>query len=566
MKKVQRFLFRHFLFVVSVMFFLSMNGGILPGKCYAQSGVWTWMHGDTISYFQGSFGTQGVFDPANKPPASSSASSWTDLEGNFWFFGGNNSNLFTNQYQSVLWKFNPLINQWARIKGNIQPNNFGTYGTKGVADENNQPGGRSEAVTWIDIAGNLWLYGGVGYSASTYSYTLNDLWKYDIVTNEWTWMSGNNDGTSPSEYGIRGVSDPTNLPPSKRNAYTWTSTDGDLWMFGGLGADGNNDVGDQNDMWKYDVDNNLWTWMGGKKHFNKPGHFGTLQVPDSSNLPPSRSVGVSWVDGQGNFWLHGGVNFSFQLTYGDTWRYDPSTTLWTWMNGPSESYQPYKAHGYCIQNDETYPGTRVFSVSFGTNLAGNSWLYGGYNTNAMGDVWYFNDNTFEWAVANGLSVIGSVNSHYGSLLVPDALNHPSGRRGATGWMDHLGNLWLFGGSDIVTMYNAFGDLWRYSPDPDCGGYLTGLAENPDAPPQFNVFPNPSNGIFSIQFSNDQIAKARIEIRNAIGQIVFVSEESNSNQHFDKTIDLSEMSSGFYLLQLTVENKSFSKKLMITRSE
>ncbi|RYG55543.1 MAG: hypothetical protein EON56_05485, partial [Alphaproteobacteria bacterium] len=41
---------------------------------------------------------------------------------------------------------------------------------------------------------------------------MNDLWKYNIATNQWTWMSGSKVGRNPGVYGIKGVASPENFP------------------------------------------------------------------------------------------------------------------------------------------------------------------------------------------------------------------------------------------------------------------------------------------------------------------------------------------------------------------
>jgi hypothetical protein len=53
----------------------------------------------------------------------------------------------------------------------------GVYGTLGVAASTNIPGGRQNAVSWIDASGNLWLFGGDGKDSTGTSTRLNDLWK-----------------------------------------------------------------------------------------------------------------------------------------------------------------------------------------------------------------------------------------------------------------------------------------------------------------------------------------------------------------------------------------------------
>src|SRR5271168_3932456 len=58
------------------------------------------------------------------------------------------------------------IGEWAWMSGsNTVPPPYegqqGTYGTLGVPSTLNSPGGRSNAVTWVDGENNLWLFGGV---------------------------------------------------------------------------------------------------------------------------------------------------------------------------------------------------------------------------------------------------------------------------------------------------------------------------------------------------------------------------------------------------------------------
>src|SRR5438093_7717539 len=59
--------------------------------------------------------------------------------------------------------------------------------SQGIADVNNSPGARSfGSASWVDSAGMLWLFGGNGYDAIGTNGKLNDLWKYDIRSEEHT--------------------------------------------------------------------------------------------------------------------------------------------------------------------------------------------------------------------------------------------------------------------------------------------------------------------------------------------------------------------------------------------
>jgi hypothetical protein len=159
---------------------------------------WTqyeWRHGDKTTNVAGVYGTQGLFAPSNKPGARWGATTWKDQNGNFWLFGGEGYGATgSSGLLSDLWKYNPSTNQWMWVKGPTTRNIGGTYGTKGVAHSANNPGGREVAIQWMDNTGNLWIFGGYGYDGSGSIGFLNDLWKYDPVTNQWTWMSGDNTG------------------------------------------------------------------------------------------------------------------------------------------------------------------------------------------------------------------------------------------------------------------------------------------------------------------------------------------------------------------------------------
>lgn len=50
----------------------------------------------------------------------------------------------------------------------------------------------------------------------------------------WTWMKGSNTGLSVGNYGVKGVSAPTNEPPARYQTAYWTDQNGDLWLFGGV--------------------------------------------------------------------------------------------------------------------------------------------------------------------------------------------------------------------------------------------------------------------------------------------------------------------------------------------
>ena len=188
--------------------------------------------------------------------------------------------------------------QWTWMKGDSISGVASIYGTQGIASNSNKPGARHGAVSWTDLSGNLWLFGGRYNTPSLIDENVNDLWKYTPSTNQWTYIKG---GSGPI-YGTKGIAATDNKPGGRNGAVSWTDNSGNLWLFGGYGL-ASNGVDELNDLWKYDPANNMWTWMKGDSISGVAGVYGTQGVASSANKPPARDGAVSWSDGLGNLWL-----------------------------------------------------------------------------------------------------------------------------------------------------------------------------------------------------------------------------------------------------------------------
>jgi hypothetical protein len=125
----------------------------------------------------------GVYPPSANayPGAWTNAVTWVDQSGNFWMFGGygyDGQSPAILGFLSDLWEYT-TGGQWVFVGGSTKANQLGVYGTAGTAASTNMPGGRQEAG-WVDVSGNLWLFGGEGYDATstTGNGFLNDMWRY----------------------------------------------------------------------------------------------------------------------------------------------------------------------------------------------------------------------------------------------------------------------------------------------------------------------------------------------------------------------------------------------------
>jgi PKD repeat protein len=81
--------------------------------------------------------------------------------------------------------------------------------------------------------------------------------------------------------------------------------------------------------------------------------------------------------------------------------------------------------------------------------------------------------------------------------------------------------------------------------------------------KINVYPNPSNGKFTVEISLDRTAKVSVRIVNALGQPVSaVTEETLNSGTF--AIDLSNQASGVYMIYITAGDQTAVKQIVISR--
>jgi N-acetylneuraminic acid mutarotase len=426
---------------------------------------WSWVSGSNAVNQAGSYGTQGTADPSNVPGARSGAVSWRDSGGNLWLFGGNGYDSAGNVgYLNDIWKCDGT--NWTWISGSNTVNQAGSYGIQGAADPSNVPGARSGAVSQLDPYGKLWLFGGNGVDSGGNSGYLNDVWKYDPATLEWTWVSGSNIVNQEGSYGTLGTADPSNVPGARDAVVVWRDSGGKLWLFGGYGLDSGGYLGYLNDVWKYDPATLEWTWVSGGNTVNQAGAYGTQGRPDPSNVPGARGYAVTWLDYSGKLWLFGGNGYDSGGALGalnDLWTYD--RVNWTWQSGSNTVNQAGTYGTQAKYYPSNVSGARQKAVSQ-IDIYGNLWLFGGngYDSGgalgALNDLWEYNWSN--WAWISGSRTVNQVGTYLPKGAFA-AANVPGAREGVICWLDSTGQMfWLFGGFgyDSAGNYGLLNDLWK----------------------------------------------------------------------------------------------------------
>jgi len=445
--------------LAAIMTLLSLTG--CGTSSFGPQGEWTWVGGSNIENQTGVYGIQGTSSTSNTPGGRQWAVGWRDKTGNFWLFGGWGPHLGSTYLFSDLWKYS--AGQWTWISGSNLYNQAGNYGSLGVAAPGNVPGARFQANSWTDLAGNLWLFGGVGFDSTGQTGFLNDLWMYNA--GEWTWMGGSNVANQTGIYGTLGIAAPGNVPGSRSFSVTWTDASGNLWLFGGDGYDsaGNNEY--LNDLWKYS--GGQWTWVSGSNLVDQPGSYGTLGVPAPGNVPGARLEASGWTDSSGNLWLFGGSpGPKGQLNFlNDLWEF--SAREWTWMGG-SDSINQSGTYGVEGTPDSAnIPGARLHAAAW-IDSSGDVWLFGGNgyansdNWDWLNDLWKYSDG--KWAWVSGSNTLDQSGS-YGTQGIPAPSNVPGARYGDLNWINSSGNLCLFGGGgfDASLTTGWLDDIWCYKP-------------------------------------------------------------------------------------------------------
>jgi N-acetylneuraminic acid mutarotase len=426
--------------------------------------VWTWVGGSSAVGAAGVYGTQGAASTGNVPGARLGATSWTDSSGNLWLFGGSGSDSAgANGNLNDLWKLNSATGAWEWVSGSNTVGASGVYGTQGADSPSNVPGARDGAISWTDSSGNLWLFGGNGFTASGGGF-LNDLWRFDPTAGTWEWVSGPNTNDSSGVYGTQGAASTSNMPGARFEAISWIDSSGNLWLFGGYGRDSANTLGELNDLWKFNPTDGTWEWVSGSNIATASGVYGTPGLAAAGNTPGARASAVSWTDSSGNLWLFGGNGYDSLGANGDLndlWKLNPTAGTWEWVSGSNTVgvNGVYGSQG--VASTSNMPGARHSATSWSDSF-GNLWLFGGAGD--FNDLWKFNPAAMTWEWLGGSNTSGAAGV-YGTPGVASTSNVPGARQQAISWTDSSGNLWLFGGNGYDSSSNIgnLNDLWKYTP-------------------------------------------------------------------------------------------------------
>jgi len=323
-----------------------------------------------------------------------------------------------------------------------------------------------ETAFAVDAQGKVWLFGGNGFGSGGSSGFLNDLWEFTPgpagSVGTWKMMSGGNAVNNAGIYGTQGSPSTSNVPSGRSDAVCWFDSNGNFWLFGGLGFSsavvGGGGPFLLNDLWEYSPSANTWTWVSGPNF--------------AAGVPVGRAGANYWSDGKGNVWMFGGVGFDAPRAtvpgpLNDLWFFNSTTGQWKLINGSVTVAGSVGNYGQqAVPSPNNVPPGRSLATSW-VDSQGNLWLFGGNNSdvfvhgsslvlqNLFNDLWEFKPASNTWIWIGG-------SQGPGSAALPGA--SPGARTGAAAWHGSFPNAWLFGGfgvnsSTSFTFPLFLFDLW-----------------------------------------------------------------------------------------------------------
>ncbi|HYV94317.1 MAG TPA: T9SS type A sorting domain-containing protein [Chitinophagales bacterium] len=527
---------------------------------------WTCM--DTFSATP-HYGQLQIPSQLNSPGARTEVTaSWTDNEGNFWFFGGQASFCLGGSYADM-WKYDIDMNQWQWMSGDttygfsILP----VYGIKGVFNPANTPGQTNAYCHWKDFDGKFYLFGGGNPYVNIYS----TLWEYDPIINQWAWISGDTIPFSTGNYTFQ--CDPGSLaypPRSTENRACATDASGNFWM---MAAEINSGGWAYNDLWVYIPNQSKWIWVSGNHDSTANSVYGTLGIPAAQNHPGPRYGCAGWMDSNCNFWLFGGRG-----DFNDLWKFtidsscstfisclapistssnslcekfctsfydqsnnNPSSWQWQFPGGDPSSSTDQNPTNICYNTPGTYDVTLITTNANGSDTLTLHNYITVYPTPPFPTITQIDytltsspANSYQWQL-NAVDIPGATNQSYTVLQ-----------------------------SGYYTV--VVGDSNSCKNSTTTYVLISGVEDVSDK--SISISPNPSNGNFMIEWLNGQmVGDASIDVVNTLGQKVFSSSNlprgsQVSSYDFKKQIDLSNVARGIYFVEIKTENEFVRKKIVI----
>lgn len=457
-------------------------------------GQWAWIAGPKL------VNQTAVFETIQTPTVTqhpggvyASNAAWVDSNDALYLQGGFGYDSTNAQgYLSATWRYHqngPNAGQWEWVAGSNLANQAGVYGTQGVPDAANFPGGRIRGVACAQ-GDTAYLFFGRGYDSASAFGLLNDVFVFDCTTLEYTWVNGADTVNAlPNGHLDPNVLDPSYTPGAREAGaiYGVDLTYQLINIVGGSGFDSNGDQGKLVDHWVFDIATSQWRYSLNPHIANQVGTAVRINDASATSHPGARYYAAYWYSTtnfqrQREWWIFGGLG-RYSSTdpqdreLADLWLYvSDFYDNWGWMGGQGYAVATSVYGTINVPSVNNSPGARkgAMTAQFGDYV----YMFGGYGCiNTLGDgslieygylneVWRYRISTKEWTFLGGDQNTLNAEGVYGTITVEDAGNKFPSRAYGGAWLTpDESAIILFGGYGYggpAAALGKYSDTWKFN--------------------------------------------------------------------------------------------------------
>ncbi|PRY04631.1 putative secreted protein (Por secretion system target) [Pontibacter ummariensis] len=78
----------------------------------------------------------------------------------------------------------------------------------------------------------------------------------------------------------------------------------------------------------------------------------------------------------------------------------------------------------------------------------------------------------------------------------------------------------------------------------------------------SIYPNPSNGVFTVSVSNLRASEVKLSIMNVIGNEIYSETLAGADAGVSKTVDLNRFAKGLYYVKLEADKFSTVRRVVV----
>ncbi|WP_329805743.1 DUF7619 domain-containing protein [Flavobacterium facile] len=414
-------------------------------------------------------GIIGVEDTNNRPGCLLGYTSWF-FDNCLWYYGGSSeNNTAVNSVQKKVWKFNLLTQKWTCVK---DPNTIDAiYGQQNTSNIVNTPPSLIHMSNSVVHNNEAYFIGGYELGGNTTN-ELNrghhgSLWKYNMLTNQWTWLKGKQLTKHPGFHGKKGIERSENLPSSRLNSFLLIENNA-LKLYGGNAFQANGAINTQ-EFWNYNISTNNFTWIDGittrYDHINQNSTYYFEELNTASVYNVVEPTKLKWGEKGSKLWFFNTLNnqpFLGNAFFGGMFEYDIETSTCYKIKEFGSTPYNYGVYGQKnVADVSNIPPYRENACLWETDT--KLYLMGGFGMTGYSyyynDFWVFDKATKNWTWIGGSKNNDTPYTFYSNIGEANSNNYPRSRAKAQTWVDADGNLWLFSGVNDQSYY--LNDFWKF---------------------------------------------------------------------------------------------------------